>query len=151
MVNKGVAPVDTTTQVGQLRTILGDTAYIDLVPAEPGFGDYTNFSDDQLQQFLTLGLNNTAYGAGYAFLQLAATFAAQAVNVKTADEQVDLTKRSSEMRQIATAWFERGDAAAGIEASTFFENVYPTYTHDPQSTAELETPTVDMDWVWYTW
>jgi len=52
MANKGVAPVDTSTAVGQFRVDVGDTDYKALVPAETGFGDFQYFSDLELQSAL---------------------------------------------------------------------------------------------------
>jgi len=144
MVNRGVAPADLTTQVGQLRSLIGDVTYVALVPPETGFGDYTAFSDDQLESFLTLGSGNLAYAVGYAYTSLAAQFAADSIKVTTDDESVDLTARAESMRKIANDWFNRGDANIANEANNYFAIVYPEYDNGPDWPAELEAP--DIEW-----
>ena len=41
MVNRGVAPADSSTDVGRFRYLYGDITYTDLDPVEAGYGDYT--------------------------------------------------------------------------------------------------------------
>ena len=144
MVNRGVAPADLSTPVGQLRSLIGDVTYVDLVPPEDGFGDYTAFSDDQLESFLSLGTNNMAYAVGYAYTTLAAQFAADAIKVTTDDEAVDLTARAESMRKIANDWFNRGDTSVAVDNNSYFTIVYPEYENGPDWPAELEAP--DIEW-----
>jgi hypothetical protein len=144
MVNRGVAPADLSTAVGQLRSIIGDVTYIELSPPEAGFGDYTNFADGQLESFLDLGNDNLAYGVGYAYTTLAAQFAADAIKVTTDDEAIDLTARAEAMRKIANDWFNRGDANAALTNDSYFAIIYPEFERGPQWPAELEAP--DIEW-----
>lgn len=146
MVNLGIAPPDYGTPLGQLRAIIGDVDYVDLVPPASGEGDYTNFSDQQLQNFLDMSANNLAQGAGFAYMQLAAVAAAQAVNVKTADEQIDLSKRSSELRQIANEWFARGDIIDTQDAGAYHQIIQPEYIRDDEWPPELAYPATDIEW-----
>jgi hypothetical protein len=142
MVNRGVAPADSSTPIGQLRNIIGDVAYTELDPVEPGFGNYAAFSDDQLQSFLDLGTGNLAYGVGYAYTTLAAQFAADAIKVTTDDEAIDLTQRAESMRKIANDWFNRGDANAAAN-DTYFSIVYPEYECGSEFPPELSIGTID--------
>jgi hypothetical protein len=144
MVNRGVAPADLSTPIGQLRSLIGDVTFVPLNPPEAGFGDYANFSDDQLQSFLDLGANNLAYAVGYAYTSLAAQFAADSIKVTTDDESVDLTARAESMRKIANDWFNRGDATFANENNNYFTIVYPEYERGPDWPAELEAP--DIEW-----
>lgn len=138
MANIGIAPPDFTTPVGQLRSIIGDVAFVELVPPVTGEGDYTNFSDDQLQSFLDMGGGtNLAYGAGYAYLTLAAQFAAEAFKVTTDDLSVDLTARAESMRKLASEWFSRGDNATNAAGNDFFQIVYPEYERECEEYPEL--------------
>lgn len=109
-VNKGVAPLDPTSDVGKFRLLVGDTSYEELDPPESGFGDYTYFSDDEIELFLDQGesMEEAAY---LAYLQLAAATALESKTVKDFDLQVDLTKRSGDLRAIALMWRDRADAA----------------------------------------
>lgn len=131
MANIGIAPPDFTTPIGQLRSIIGDVVYIDLVPPVTGEGDYTNFSDEQLQSFLSMGGgSNLSYGAGYAYLTLAAQFAADAVKAVSDDLSIDLSSRADQMRKLATEWFTRGDNTSANEANDYFQISYPEYKGD---------------------
>lgn len=146
MSNPGIAPPDYTTTLGQLRAIIGDVTYVDLVPPVSGQGDYTNYSDQQLQSFLDMGNDNLAYGAGYAYMQLAAVAAAQAVNVKTADEQIDLTKRADALRELSAEWFTRGDSMLEQQAAAYHQIIQPEYARDDEWPPELATPIINIEW-----
>lgn len=124
MVNEGITPLDPDTKVGQLRILIGDTEY---VPISDGIGDYTNFSDAQLESYVSLGSDNLHYGAGYAYMALAAQFASEALRVDTDDLKVDLTARAEAMRRIGDKWFSRGDSALDVENNNFFDLVEPDF------------------------
>lgn len=141
MSNVGIAPPDLTTPIGKLRSLIGDVAYVALVPPVAGEGDYTNFSDDQLQSFIDLaGGENLAYATGYAYSTLAGQFAADALKVTTDDESIDLTGRADAMRKLADQWFSRGDVAATV-SNNYFSIVYPEYQRECETDAELEART----------
>lgn len=110
-INRGVAPLDPSSDVGKFRLLIGDTSYEELDPPEVGYGDYGMFSDDEIQVFLDQGetLEDSAY---LAYMQLAAAAAIESKSVKDFDLQVDLTKRSGDLRAIALMWRERADAAS---------------------------------------
>lgn len=142
MANLGVAPPDLGTNVGKLRMIIGDINY---TPIEDGVGDYEGYSDDQLESFLSLGGDNLSYGAGYAYLALAAQFAADSIKITTDDESVDLTARAESMRKLANEWFNRGDEMLSRLDADSFSIVYPEFSNDKSNwPAELETP--DVEW-----
>lgn len=143
MTNSGIYPLDPTSSVGQLRTLIGD---VEATPIDDTHGDYVNFSDDQLSAYLATGADSQAYAAGYAYMALAAQAAAQAINVKTADEQVDLTKRADALRQIAAEWFARGDSILATEASSYHQIIQPEYERDDEWPPELATPIIDISW-----
>ena len=112
MSNKGIAPLQPTTDVGQFRLLVGDTSYSDLCPAQPGYGDFGMFSDDEISLFLSSG-ESPEEAAYLAYLQLAGAAALEAKSVKDFDLSVDLTKRASELRAVAQMWRDRADALAG--------------------------------------
>lgn len=136
MANPGVAPLNPATPVGQVRLNLGDTTYVPLVPPVEGQGDYNNFSDEAIEGFIAAASGNPASATGYGYLQLAAIAASSGSNVVTDDLQVDTSKRATEFRQIAAAWFGRGadaDAEAGL--NEYFNIVpYGGYIHPELST-----------------
>lgn len=109
MANPGVAPLDPTSEVGKFRLMIGDTEYVPLDPPEPGFGDYTLFSDAEIEVFLEQG-EGPEEAAYFAYLQLAGSAALEAKSVKDFDLQVDLSKRAQELRLIAQMWRDRADA-----------------------------------------
>lgn len=125
MANKGIAPVDLTTQVGQLRSALKDTEYTELVPAQAGYGHYTNFSDLELEGLLARAGGSSLRATGFAYLELAAQAAAQAVDWASDDQRVTLSKRASALKEIAALWLERADAEDASAGSDFFAVEYP--------------------------
>lgn len=103
MPNAGIAPPDYTTDVGKFRLLVGDTYYVPLVPNVPGQGDYTLFSDDEIDGYLAL--ESSVYrAAGLAFIGLAATAAREAESVKDFDLQVDRRDKSKALMEQAK-WF----------------------------------------------
>ena len=110
-INKGVAPPVMTTPVGQMRALLGDMTYTELVPPEVGFGNYVKFSDEEIEAFLAA--SDSQEGALFlAYMSLAGQAALESKNVKDLDLQVDLTKRATDLRLIAFGWRDRADALA---------------------------------------
>lgn len=100
MSNKGVAPPDTNTAVGAFRTDVGDTSYVALVPPNVGFGDYTYFSDAELQSALDSQGSGNA-GMAFMYRKLAAILALKAVNIQTDDLKYATEQRAETMRKIA--------------------------------------------------
>lgn len=124
-INKGIAPVDLTTQVGQLRSALKDTDYTELNPVEAGFGSYTNFSDLELEGLLARAGGSSLRATGFAYLELAAQAASQAVDWASDDQRVTLSKRASALKEIAALWLERADAEDVAGGADSFAVEYP--------------------------
>ena len=139
MPNRGVAPPDPETEVGQLRLFIGDVIYVELDPPEVGYGDYTNFSDDQLNQFLAQG-GSLMRAAGYAYLQLATAAAAQAITVTSDDLRIELTERAAQLRQIANLWLEQADNQQGSQTVDYIDLVQPF----PRNTGCKDWPELSM-------
>lgn len=108
MSNSGVYPIDTDTEVGQLRYAIGDIDSVAFDPVQPGFQDYTNFSDEELEGFLAQGVTVTR-AAGWAYMRLAAIATASALDWKSDDLSVRLTERAKLLRQIAKDFFDQAD------------------------------------------
>lgn len=109
MVNRGIAPPDPGTDVGQFRFTFGDTEYTDLPEPEIGYGDYVYFSDDEITALLARADDSITRAIGYAYLTLASRAAIQSKFVKDYDLQIDSTKRSADLRAIAQFWFDQAD------------------------------------------
>jgi hypothetical protein len=118
MTNRGATPVDPNTQVGQLRLLIGDIESVPLDPAEAGFADYNNFSDDELQGFLNTG-GTVTRASGYAYLRLAAVAAAGAISWRSDDLSVDGKIMASEYRLLARIAFEQADAEDALGDAGF--------------------------------
>src|SRR5690606_17483195 len=79
-------------------------------------GNYTMFSDAELEQFIATGDGSVTRGAGYAYLALSAQAALESKSVKDYDLAVDLTKRSGDLRETALMYFGLADSSdAGAE------------------------------------
>lgn len=130
--NRGVSPIDTTgwvgatgiaSQVGQLRTLVGDTSSIPLEPDEPGFADYATWGDDALAAALAAQSGSQLRAAGTLYLQLAGEYALQGRSIKTDDLTLDTKGRGNDLRLIAQSFFEQADAADGAAVNDFFQIV----------------------------
>lgn len=139
--NRGVAPADPTTAVGQVRYLLGDLGYSGLDPAEPGFGDYANFSDLEIEGFVLAGGGSVVRASGFAYLRLAALAAAGAISWKSDDLSVDAKIPASEFRLLARIAFEQADAEDAGGASSFSLTDFGDTTFDsPQELAPWTNP-----------
>lgn len=127
MPNKGIAPLQPETPVGQFRLLYGDTNYTQMAPPEAGFGDYTFFSDLEIEIFLSQGDSSPSRGVGYAYLQLAGAAAIQSKSVKDYDLSVDLTKRAGELRATATEWFQRAEAEDALSGANDAFNLFDAF------------------------
>lgn len=114
---KGVAPLNPSTEVGQFRLMVGDTEFTELDPPVEGFGDYTLFSDDEILAALIRADENENRAAGYLYASLASQAAIQSKSVKDYDLQIDLTKRSGDLRAIAKMWFDQADEEDALDGS----------------------------------
>lgn len=117
MVNRGVAPLDPMTEVGQFRVRAGDINYSPLSPPEVGFGDYQKWSDLEIQAFLA-ATSSPSWAIYEAYLQIATSAALAAKAIKDYDLQVDTVKRADALAKIAALWRQRAedeDAIAGLD------------------------------------
>lgn len=120
MVNKGIAPPDMTSDIGRFRALYGDLSYVPLVPDEPGYGDYADLSDEEIQAFIDQGAGSIAQGIGWLYLGMAGQAAMQSKSIKDQDLAVDTTKRAADLRALAQFWFDRDDLS---ETGDYFDVV----------------------------
>lgn len=111
--NPGVYPINASTDVGQMRYLLGDTESTAYDPVEAGYQNYEFFSDAELQALLTMAGDSIPTAVGYAYLKLAGAAAGQSVEWQSDDLRVSLSKTPGELRQIAQMWFDQGSSEAG--------------------------------------
>lgn len=117
-VNRGIAPPDYSSEVGEVRAHIGDVNYEPFDPDEPGFGVYEMYSDDELEVFLERA-DSVEGAVASAYLQMAGAAAREAKMVKDYDLQVDLVKRADALRRMAELWISKSEAGY----SDFFEAV----------------------------
>ena len=109
--NRGIAPPDMSTAVGQTRALLGDVEFTEYDPPQTGFGMYEKMSDLEIEGFLAR-VDNSPEGAMYlVYLQVAGDSAFASKVVKDFDLSVDTTKRSGEFLAIADRWKSQWDAS----------------------------------------
>lgn len=107
--NPGVAPDDPMTPVGLFRVLYGDTESTPYDPVEPGYENYEELSDAEIEGFIAQGGDSVPRGIGYLYLAMAGQAAKESRSVKDYDLTVDLTKRAADLRAIAQIWFDQAD------------------------------------------
>lgn len=122
-INRGVAPPNYSTEVGQFRLLAGDTSYVALVPPEAGFGNYTRWSDDEITGFIAANPTNLNYAVAAAYFALAAQAALTGQSIKDADLAIDTRNRAADLTAIANYYVGKGDEETG--GAEFFD-VVPT-------------------------
>lgn len=123
MANPGIAPVDTSTPLGIVRGLIGDTNFVPLVPAVDGQGDYDYFGDSELQSLLAVAGGSTTRATGLAFSKLAVQAALAAASIKTEDLAISDITRADSLRQLAAQWLARADDEDRIANLDIFEIV----------------------------
>lgn len=118
--NDGIAPPDTSTDVGKARVLVGDTGFTEYEPPVTGRGDYGSFSDQDLLVALEVSGGSIPRALGYAYLALAGAAGVTAENVSDFDLKIDDTKRPTELRLIAQSWFDKADKEDAASQDAFF-------------------------------
>jgi hypothetical protein len=117
MTNLGIAPPDYSSLVGEFRLMYGDITYAPLDPDEPGFGNYEKLSDAEIEMLLASSSDSVSRSIAMQYYRLAGEAAKQSKVVKDYDLQVDLTKRSDALLEVAKVWEAKADSeddAAGL-------------------------------------
>lgn len=116
MANSGVYPLDPSTPVGQFRLTYGDTESVPFDPVIPGFQDYTELSDAEIEVFLAQGGGSVTRAIGRYYMRLSGDAAKRSKSVKDYDLSLDLSKRAGDLRETARMYFDEADAEdAGSE------------------------------------
>lgn len=143
MSNRGVAPADLSTEVGQLRDALGDLNYTELDPAESGFGDYDWFSDSELEQLLLSSDDNMHRATGYGLRKLARYLTMSATDIATDDLRIKTIERAKLMRQLAEDELATADLEDAAVANGIFD-VIP-FAGATRSVYPADTPQLEPD------
>jgi hypothetical protein len=118
MSKSGAYPLNPATAVGQVRLNVGDS--IATLPAGQA-PQYAYFSDAEITAFLTAAGDDPVRATGFAYLQLAASFAMQGKSIKTDDQAIDTKGRGKDLLEVAQSWLAQADAAA----NDFFDIANP--------------------------
>lgn len=137
--NPGEFPLDPATQVGQFRLIYGDTESEPYTPVEPGYQNYTELADAEIEAFLAQGGDSITRSIGYLYLAMAGKAAKESITIKDHDLSVDLTKRADSLRAMAQFWFDNADNDDLISAEEAFD-IVPTGNRCGDVIPELTIP-----------
>ena len=118
--NRGIAPLDPTSDVGQFRLLSGDVDYKPLDPPEAGFGDYTLWSDDQILALIAVG-GGIPRGIANAYAQLAAS--TQAATIKTDDLNFSGKAEVDKWLALAARWEAVADRDDSRAVDDYFDIV----------------------------
>jgi len=119
--NRGISPLDPMSDVGRTRLNTGDTESVPFDPDEPGFGQYSYLSDEEIEEILELADGSIVRATGWAFRKIAAYFTLSAVSVTTDDLRLDSTARAKLFRELAQDWLNDADVMDAAAASDLFE------------------------------
>lgn len=135
MTNLGIAPPDFSTPVGEFRLQIDDIEYSEFDPPVPGYGDYVNCSDAEIEGYLAQG-GSVTRALGYYYLSLASKAAILSSSIKDHDLAVSTEKRAEQLKTIADSWFALADREDGTAGETdIFESF--SFGGDECSTPEL--------------
>lgn len=148
--NPGEFPLDPTSNVGKFRLVYGDTQSTPYSPVEPGFQNYGELSDAEIEAFLATGGDSINRAIGYYLLSLASQAALVSTSWKDYDLAEDTTKRPAELRALAQWWFDQADGDDVIAAEEGFE-IVPTGTTGGPFIPEATTPIYGRKYVWSRW
>lgn len=121
MAGEGVAPLDPSTSVGQVRAHIGDTNFAPLDPPVTGMGHYEWRSDGEILAALATASDSVPRAVGMLMLGLARDFAARGRAIKTDDLSMDSRQRGPDFLSIAQAWLAQADAEDARLAGDIFE------------------------------
>lgn len=125
MSNPGVYPVDSTTDVGKLRILLGDVNSVPLDPPVTGQTDFTSFSDSQLQGYIDASSDNLTRAMAFAYLALAAAYGSGGPEWQTDDLHVKEDGTGGFYLSLANRYFGLADDEDGLAGSDYV-NIVPT-------------------------
>lgn len=111
--NPGRYPVDPLTNVGRFRLLYGDSSGVPYDPETPGYRNYAELSDAEIEAFIDQGAGSITQGIGWLYLAMAGKAAVESKSVKDQDLAIDTTKRAADLRALAQFWFDREEVSQG--------------------------------------
>lgn len=144
----GAWPVDGTTDVGAFRILYGDVNSTPYEPVEPGYQNYDELSDSEIEAFLAQGGGSVTRSIAYLYLSLAGDAAKQSMSIQDHDLRIDQTKRADALRAMAEFWFGREDADGVVEDAF---QIVPTGTGHGDFIPEAASPVWGRAYTWARW
>lgn len=117
MANSGVSPVEYDTDIGKVRTLLGDTQAENVVN---GIGEYLYFGDDEIAAFLTMYGDNVKLATARCMETISMSQALLLKSWSSDDLTVNGDRIAESMRKLAAQLREE---ALQEEASEYFEMI----------------------------
>lgn len=117
MANSGVSPVQYDTDIGKVRTLLGDTQAENVVN---GIGEYLYFGDDEIAAFLTMYGDNVKLATARCMETISMSQALLLKSWSSDDLTVNGDRIAESMRKLAAQLREE---ALQEEASEYFEMI----------------------------
>lgn len=112
MPNVGISPPDFASERGQVRMLLGDTDAVALVPPVAGQGEYSWFSDAEIDAMLILYGGNVWRSAARFLITIAGSQALLLKKWSADDLSVDGAAISEALRKLA---FQLGEEADRLD------------------------------------
>jgi hypothetical protein len=117
MANEGVAPPNFSTDVGQVRALLGDTDPENIIS---GVGEYLYFGDDEIGAFLTMYGDNVKLAAARCLETISMSQALLLKSWSTDDLTVNGDRIAEALRKLAAQLREE---ALQEESSEYFNMI----------------------------
>lgn len=131
MANRGIAPLDPETQVGRFRLAYGDTQSVPLDPVEIGYGDYTELSDAEIEEFLLQSGQSVPMAISLYYGRMAGEAAKVTLSIRDHDLANDNTKRYEALLAAAEYWAGVADREDAVGGDIFEVVGPPNYRSHP--------------------
>lgn len=122
-INRGVAPPDPGTDVGRVRLLSGDVDYVELVPPEVGFGNYSIWSDAQIEAALEASGGSIPRTIAMLYSGLAASWASTGATIRTDDLTYSVKDSVGNWLTLAAYWKKVADDEEERAINDYFDLV----------------------------
>jgi len=120
---RGIAPPDPNTDVGKFRFASGDNEWLPYDPAQPGYGLYQLWSDDEITALIAIAGGSVARAISIAYAQIGASWAATGATIKTDDLTFSVKDSVGNWLQLSKFWADIADGEDGRGVDDMFDLV----------------------------
>lgn len=107
MVNSGISPLDSTSNVGMVRLVIGDDTATGTTAGE---GSYSYFSDDAITVALSLAGNGVTRAVAILVKQLALSLTIAGQSIAADDFKINTLGKGKDLMQVANGYDLQADA-----------------------------------------